>query len=261
LIQQQLLKEESKKKKKSHLRASLRLKEAPVVSEGSLFSRGYYTIQDEASQLIGHLVSPQEGQTIVDACAGPGGKVSHIYELGAGKIKLVAVEKNEKQLEKAKETLSRLQVPDVSWHFMDFLEWTPPADYGPIHKILLDAPCTGLGVLRRHPEGKWHKNQSSIGLMAAQQSKLIHHALEILAPGGELIYSVCTFEPEESEWHLRDLIKHHESKIEVISPVSRLPDYYKKYVTRKNMLSIFAGNQDEMDGFSAFIIKLKTPLA
>ena len=257
LMQQMLLKEESIHSEKSHLRSSLKLKEAPQLTEGGLFSKGFFTIQDESSQLISHIVAPQEGETIVDACAGPGGKLSHLYELGAGKVKLLAVEKNAKQMEKAKETLNRLQVPDVAWYFQDFMEWTPPADCGPIHKILLDAPCSGLGVLRRHPEGKWHKNQGAIATLAQQQSKLIQHALEILRPGGELIYSVCSFEPEEGEWHLRELLKHHEDKVEVVSPVSRLPDYYKKYVTRKNILLIYSGNQDEMDGFSAFIVKVK----
>ena len=260
LMQQMLLREESIHSEKSHLRSSLRLREAPVLTEDGLFSRGFYTIQDEASQLIGHLVAPGEGQTIVDACAGPGGKLSHIYELGGGKIKLLAIEKNEKQMQKAKDTLARLQLADVSWYMQDFSEWTPPTDCVPVHKILLDAPCTGLGVLRRHPEGKWHKDHSAVGLLAQQQRVLIRHALELLPSGGELIYSVCSFEPEEGEWHLRDLLKQHGDKIEVVSPVTRLPDYYKKYVTRKNLLLIYSGNQDDMDGFCSFIIRVKEPL-
>jgi 16S rRNA (cytosine967-C5)-methyltransferase len=261
LLQQQLLRDESIHSEKSHLRTALRLKEAPVLGEGSLFAQGFYTIQDEASQLIGHLVNPEEGQTILDACSGPGGKLSHICELGQGKIRLTAVEKSFDQIEKAKKTMVRLGFQDeVTFIHQDFLEWQPNPEDPPIDKILLDAPCSGLGVLRRHPEGKWQKNHDLIPSMVEQQNLLIQKTLKLLKVGGELIYSVCSFEPEESEVHLKMLQQKYGAKIEILSPVSRLPDYYKRYVTRKNLLTIYGGNQDDMDGFAAFIIKIKEPL-
>jgi len=133
-------------------------------------------------------------------------------------------------------------------------------DYAPsalVDRVLLDAPCTGLGVLRRHPEGKWQKSESGIKELAVQQRKMIEHSLKMLKKNGELIYSVCSFEPEETELQARWILETYGSKVELISPVSRLPDYFKRYVTRDNVLMIFAGNQDEMDGFGAFIIKWK----
>jgi 16S rRNA (cytosine967-C5)-methyltransferase len=84
---------------------------------------------------------------------------------------------------------------NVTWLQQDFLAWQALKK---VDKILLDAPCSGLGVLRRHPEGKWQKDASSISSLAAKQKELIEHALKQLKVGGELVFSVCSFEPEES---------------------------------------------------------------
>lgn len=256
-LQQELLKEERMHSDRRPLRSALLLKASPNMEDGSLFQKGYYTIQDEASQLIGMLVSPQEGEHIVDATAGPGGKLSHLFELADGKARLTAVEKHPRQMERAKETLTRLGHEGIDWVDGDFLEFKPKGKGAAavVDKVLLDAPCSGMGVLRRHPEGKWQKEASLIHAMAKLQRQLIEHALEILKPGGELIYSVCSFEPEESERHLAWIQEKYGDSIELLSPVSRLPDYYKRYVTRQNLLMVYAGNQDDMDGFAAFCLK------
>ncbi len=254
VLQERLLKEERTHSERRPLRSSIRLKETPKFSAPSLFAEGYYTIQDEASQLISFLVRPEQGQSIVDACAGPGGKLSHIYELGREKIELIAIEKDSEQLLRAQDNMNRLRHNKVKWTHTDFLSWQAPEK---VDKILIDAPCTGLGVLRRHPEGKWHKAAEDIAKIAARQWEMILHSLEQLKPGGELIYSVCSFEPEECEQHLLRLQEQHGNRIDVLSPVNRLPDYFKKYVTRKNYLAVYAGNQDDMDGFAAFIVKQK----
>lgn len=100
-LQSQLLREERTHSEKRPLRVSLQLKESPNLESGSLFGQGYYTIQDEAAQLIGYLVDPKEGEVIADACCGPGGKLSHLYELGDEKITLIGVETKGSQFRKA----------------------------------------------------------------------------------------------------------------------------------------------------------------
>ena len=145
----------------------------------------------------------------------------------------------------------------IEWHHADFLEWTAPV---PADKVLLDAPCSGLGVIKRHPESKWQKDPRLITAMAELQRRLITHALRQLRMGGELIFSVCSFEPEETSGHLEWVQKEFGNSIEVLSPVMRLPDYFKRYVTRENLLLIFGGNPDLTDGFGSFIIKLRAPL-
>ena len=255
VFQSQLLRDEATHTDRRPLRSSLVFKEPPHLEAGSLFQQGYFTIQDEASQLIGHLVDPKPGEVIYDSCSGPGGKLSHIYELAAGKAKITAIEKDDDQYRKAQETMTRLGHADgVTWVKGDF------ADFKPVDladRILLDAPCSGFGVLRRHPEGKWQKRPDLIVAMAKEQRRLIEHAVTLLKPGGELIYSVCTFEPEETLDHLNWIKEKFGDRLELVSPVQRLPDYYKRYVTRENVMLIYAGNQDEIDGFGAFILKAK----
>ncbi len=254
-FQDSLLRDEHLHSDRINFKGGLTLKKHPEVGPESLFAKGYYTIQDQASQLIPQLLNINENETILDAAAGPGGKFAHIYELGRGTLNLIGVEKDAIQMRRAKETLERLGHKDgITWVEQDFLQFKPDTK---IDKILLDAPCTGLGVLRRHPEGKWHKEAAGITQLAEVQRQMITHALSLLKTDGELVYSVCSFEPEETEDHLVWLKKEYGAKVEIISPVSRLPDYFKRYVTRDNILMIYAGNQDDMDGFGAFCIKWK----
>lgn len=249
----QLLKQDKNHSNRRSLRSCLHLKISPNFSPDSLFQNGYYSIQDEASQLVGLLVAPQAGETVLDACCGPGGKVGHIYELGKGEINLIGVEKDELQLQKAKENFERLgHTEKVTWVHESFNDFKPEE---PIDRILLDSPCSGLGVLRRHPEGKWHKKISIISNMANKQRELLTHAISILKPGGELIYSVCSFEYEETVGQLEWLQNEFGDKIELISPLGRLPDYYKRFVTKELVLLIYSGNKELMDGFGAFIVR------
>lgn len=262
LFQQELLKQEKTHTDRCNLRGALHCKEAPDTGPGSLFAAGWYTIQDEASQLIGHLVDPKPGEIVIDATCGPGGKFSHLFELSCGAARLIGVEKNENQFKRAQQAMERLghaSRPDakVEWHHADFLEWNSPVA---ADKILLDAPCSGLGVLKRHPEGKWQKDPRLITAMADLQKRMIEHALKQIRAGGELIFSVCSFEPEETLDQMEWAKKEFGDKIEVISPVIRLPDYFKRYVTRDNVLLIYGGNADQTDGFGSFIIKLRAPL-
>lgn len=259
-LQDSILKEEHTHSERRPLRSCLRTKEAPKTDGDGLFARGYFTIQDEAAQLIALLVEPKAGEVIAEACAGPGGKLSHMIELCDGKASFIAIEKNPSQMTKAKETLTRLGhlaegESNVDWQEKDFLEWTPAT---PVDKVLLDAPCSGLGIIRRHPEGKWQKRGSDIVDMVALQRKLIAHAVETLKVGGELVFSVCSYEQEETLGQWRWLQDTLGDKVELVSPLTRLPDYYKRYVTRDNILLIYSGNQDEMDGFGAFIVKKKS---
>jgi 16S rRNA (cytosine967-C5)-methyltransferase len=262
LFQDRLLRDEHMHSDKGSLKGCYSLKKFPDLSPESLFGRGLYTIQDQASQLIAHLVEYKDGMTILDAAAGPGGKLTHMVELSQGKSKIIAVEKSDSQMKRAVETATRLKCADkIHWIEKDFAEVTAPADISKeIDVVLLDAPCTGLGVLRRHPEGKWHKDLTGITQLSEMQRALLMHAFSLLKVGGEIIYSVCSFEPEETIDHLNWLQKKHSDSVEIVSPVSRLPDYFKRYVTRDNILLIYAGNQDDMDGFGAFIIRKKGEL-
>lgn len=251
-LQNQLLKDEHIHSERRPLRCSLHLKTFPAIKEGSLFAQGYYTFQDEAAQLISFLVQPQRGEHIIDLCTGKGGKLTHIYELANGEAQITAVDKSTKHLQAARDNAVRMGHDGINYVHADALAW----DFdGKVDKILLDAPCSCLGILRRHPEAKWHKQAAIINEMEQLQRRLLMRAAEWLKGGGELIYSVCSFEVEESINMLEFCKRKYKDRIQVISPVARIPDYYKQYVTRKNILQIYSGNNDLIDGFSAFIIK------
>ena len=117
-----LLRDEKNHSERKALRSCLHLREAPSLQdENSLFNKGYYTIQDESSQLISHLVDPKENEIIIDACAGKGGKTGHLYELGQGKIRLIGLDKNPSQLELAKASMKRLGHEGITFLEADFL--------------------------------------------------------------------------------------------------------------------------------------------
>ena len=262
-IQRRLLKEEKTRLDKRPLHHAFHLVDPPQLGEGSIFSEGLYTIQDESSQLIAHLVNPQLGEFIVDGCAGPGGKLTHIYELAALKAaeektasqgpQLWAFEKKDDAFERMMSNLKRLGCHGVMGFKQDFLTYKP-TERAP-DKILLDVPCSGLGVLRRHPEGKLFKKPSLIAHMAERQREFLQHGLDILALGGELIYSVCSFEPEETLHHLDWIEENFARTVEVMPLADRLQGYYKRYLTKRHMLWVYAGNSDAMDGFGAFVLK------
>ena len=247
-----LLREEKTHTERRPLRSCMVLKESPNLESGGLFSQGFFTIQNEASQLVGCLVAPEPGQVIIDACAAPGGKSTHLAERMEGRGHLYVIDKSADRLEMLKENFARLKLAQPQVICGDFLDFSPDKE---VDKVLLDAPCSGLGVVRRHPEGKWHKKPSIVEQMAQVQKDLLMKAFGLLGVGGELIYSVCSFEPEETVDHLRWLKREFADKIEVVPPTGRIPDYYRRFVTRDDCLVIYSGNKDAMDGFGAFILR------
>ncbi len=253
-LRDMILREEKNHAEQRTLRTSIRLKQSPDFSSGSLFQQGYFTVQDEVSQIIGLLVDPQEGEVIIDACCGPAGKLSHLYELVKGNATLIGIDSSAAQLERARENFVRLGFALPELIEQDFLDYNPAA---PVNRILLDSPCSGLGVIRRHPEGKWQKNPSLVDKVVKKQRILISHAFAMLAPGGELIYSVCSFELEETVAQLEWAKAEFGDAVEVVHPGPRLPDYYKKYQTREQLFLVFADNKEGMDGFGAFILRKK----
>lgn len=248
----QLLKTEKLKVSSTHLEHCFRLSKFPKLDKDSLFGKGFFSIQDEASQLISHLVKPQKGESILDACAGLGGKTSHLFEVAPEGACITAVDPNETRRQKAFQGFQRLGHEGIEYLSVDLFDFKPTALF---QKILLDAPCSGLGVLRRHPEGKWQKKQDIIRNLAKKQRELLLTALELLESGGTLVYSVCSFEPEESLSHLLYLKEELGSQIEVVNPRELIPQYYQKYVTRDDVLLIYSGNKENMDGFGSFVIK------
>ncbi len=156
------------------------------------FLAGRWTVQDTGAQLVGHVAAPERGQRILDACAGVGGKSTHLAELTDDAATIDAADLNKTKLDLAAQTAQRLGLSSIRSHAVDLLD--PKAKLADAYDlIVLDAPCSGLGVLRRHPDAKWRLQPADVPRLADLQRQLLDAVVKRLAPGGALVYSVCTF--------------------------------------------------------------------
>jgi 16S rRNA (cytosine967-C5)-methyltransferase len=148
-------------------------------------------VQDTGAQLDAQVAAPRVGQRILDACAGVGGKSTHLAELTDDKASIDAADLNATKLGLLAESAERLGLTSIKRHACDLLDRNAPL--GEYDLIVLDAPCSGLGVLRRHPDAKWRLEPNDVPRLADLQRLLLDAVLPRLAPGGTLVYSVCTF--------------------------------------------------------------------
>jgi 16S rRNA (cytosine967-C5)-methyltransferase len=171
---------------------SLRLPEnGPAIPELPGFQDGAWWVQDAAAALPARLLSPQPGARILDLCAAPGGKTMQLAAAGA---RVTAVDRSAPRLERLRENVARLGL-DVEIVVADALALeTQEHD-----AVLLDAPCSATGTIRRHPDVAWTKSEGDIARLAALQAKLLDHAAGLVRPGGQLVYCTCSLEPEEGE--------------------------------------------------------------
>jgi 16S rRNA (cytosine967-C5)-methyltransferase len=160
------------------------------------FAEGWFYPQDAASQWVAELLDPQPGERILDACSAPGGKCSHIAARLGNRGEVVALERDPGRARRLEQNLDRLGVTCATVVEEDASAFT---DARPFDRILLDAPCTGLGVLRRHPEIRWRRTAADIARAGERQLALLIHLAGLVRPGGILGYATCSTEPEEGE--------------------------------------------------------------
>ena len=162
------------------------------------FADGSFAVQDEASMLIARLLDPQPGELVVDACAAPGTKTTHLAQLMENQGRVVAIDPHASRLARVAEAARRLDATIVETR-EGTVEANAAALANVCPRVLVDAPCTALGVLRRHPEAKWRRRPADIAASAAVQREILAAAATMVAPGGRLVYATCTPEPEENE--------------------------------------------------------------
>ncbi|MBA1147334.1 16S rRNA (cytosine(967)-C(5))-methyltransferase, partial [Ectothiorhodospiraceae bacterium WFHF3C12] len=159
---------------------------------------GLVSVQDAGAQMAARLVDPRPGDRVLDACAAPGGKTGHLLELQPELSALVAVDSESARLQRVGENLARLGV-GAELHAADAADADAWWDGQPFQRVLLDAPCTGSGVIRRHPDIKWLRRPGDAQALAATQARLLTALWPLLAPGGKLIYCTCSVMPAENE--------------------------------------------------------------
>lgn len=233
------------------LPGALRIESLPKFNECEAFKKGCYIVQDEAAQLSASLVQPSSTDTCLDACAAPGGKSIYLWESGVNPQNLTVCDFAQKRLKILRENFERMGLDRTTILHGDVVEQCNGKIF---QKILLDAPCSAMGVIRRHPEIKWLRTPSDIQNCALEQARLLDGLSKNVALGGELIYVVCSFELEETIHQISNFLEKHPN-FEKISPLDRVHDFYKKYVTRENELLIYSGNQDDIDGFFGVVLR------
>lgn len=210
--------------------------------------KGLFQVQDESSMLVAHVLAPKPGEFVLDVCSAPGGKTTHIAAAMGDCGRIVALDVHEHKMRRIAENCERLGIKSVEPLLLDAREagrrFPRQAD-----RVLVDAPCSGLGVLRRKPDARWRKSPDDLAALARLQREILSSAAEAVKSGGVLVYSTCTIEREENEAVVEDfLARHEEFSLEnagELLPLKKRPE---------RMLQLYP-QRDGTDGF--FIARMR----
>ena len=211
------------------------------------FTEGHFQVQGESSQLVTRLLAPEPGEMILDACAAPGGKTTHIAEMMGDTGTVTALDISAKGRERISENAHRLGLASI--RIIDGDAGAPFSGTQAYYdRILVDAPCSGLGTLRSHPEIKWQRTERDISRLSGLQARILRNVAGALKPGGVLVYSTCTISTDENESVITKFLSDH-SQFELHSAARYLPgqaqmmvdgDYYRALPHRDNTDGFFA---------------------
>ena len=189
------------------------------------FSEGYWCVQDRAAPWVTPLLDPSPGQRVLDACAAPGGKATHLAELMGDEGEIWAVDRSPGRLQRVAANAARLGcssiqalASDASQLAQERPEWS-----GRFDRILVDAPCSGLGTLARHPDARWRVTEESVADLLKLQIELLNGLRSLLAPGGRLVYATCTIHPSENTEQIHSWLQAHPDLV-LNSEQQRWPD-------------------------------------
>jgi 16S rRNA (cytosine967-C5)-methyltransferase len=177
----------------------LRLRDKPALNRHPLFTSGAIEVQDEGSQLVCHLLAPRRGEMVVDFCAGAGGKALALGALMRSTGRVYAFDVSEKRLAQFRPRLARSGLSNVHPHqIASERDARVKRLAGKIDRVLVDAPCTGIGTLRRNPDLKWRQSEAALGELTAKQAAILAAAALLVRPGGRLLYVTCSILEEEN---------------------------------------------------------------
>lgn len=205
-----------------------------------LFQNGHFILQDPAAMIAAHLLEPRPEQRIADLCAAPGGKTTHLAQLTNDEAFIAAVDETPRRLERVTENAERLGLTHIHALAADGIH--PPFPDATFEALLIDAPCSGLGTLRRHPDLKWRTDPGAPSRLAAVQRDLLRSAARLCKNGGLLVYAVCTVTLEETQAVVEDIIRG-----EALTPEDG-PDWLQPWRITTGQYQTLPQN-DRLDGF------------
>lgn len=187
------------------------------------YDEGWWSVQDAGAQKAGELLVLQPGMRVLDACAAPGGKTAHLLE--NAELNLLALDADASRLARVHENLARLRLdgPHVKVQAADALHPSRWWDGKPFDAMLVDAPCTASGVVRRHPDIRWLRREADIQKTAALQRRMLDALWPLLAPGGKMLFVTCSIFPEEGAGQARAFLKAHADAVALDAPGQLLP--------------------------------------
>lgn len=226
----------------------MHLSSGPPVATLSAFRAGLFTIQDEASQIAAQLAGVVPGERILDLCAAPGGKTTCMAETMGNRGEIVACDIHPRRLAQVTSLAERLGIGIVRTVPLDASQPNLLQKEGVFDRVLLDAPCSGLGVLRRNPEGKWWKKPEDLTQLAQKQRDLIRNASLAVKPGGTLLYSTCSTSLVENEAVIDDFLSRNSGFV-----LEDLGKHFSQYAPLFNERGMFRPwpHLHGMDGFFA----------
>lgn len=225
----------------------------PVASD--MYREGLFTIQDESSMLVSEVVDPQPGQRGLDACAAPGGKTTHLAEKMNNQGTLLACDLYAHKVRLIQQNANRLGLTMVEAFQADARQLPESVTTEPFDFVLLDAPCSGLGVIRRKPDIKWRKEVEIEALLSLQR-QLLESVSSLVRPGGSLVYSTCTMDPRENEEQVTAFLAAHPSFRLDSEMEARLPKpVRKKGIVREGMVQLLPHHFNSDGFFIARMIK------
>jgi 16S rRNA (cytosine967-C5)-methyltransferase len=214
------------------------------------FAEGWWTVQDSSAQLVSHLLDPQPGETVIDVCAAPGGKTTHIAELMQDQGVIWGCDRHASRLRKLQQNADRLHLRSILLQVGDSRQMAISQPFAQsADRVLLDAPCSGLGTLHRHADARWRQTPDTVKALAQLQAELLHQAATWVKPNGVLVYATCTLHPAENEAIVQSFLQQH-SGWQIDRPNAPAAEFARV----EGWLKLLPFQQ-EMDGF--FMVRLR----
>ena len=235
-----------------HITEAVVIRNPSSIAKLDAFKNGWFQVQDESSMLVARVLDPKPGELIMDVCSAPGGKSTHIAQLMEDRGTVISRDIHEHKIKLIEDSVKRLGINSIKTEMYDATDldenFIEKAD-----RVLVDAPCTGLGIIRRKPDIKWGRNLEDKREITVLQAKILKQSSQYVKPGGILVYSTCTIEPEENEEMVSRFIEENRD-FEWAGFEELVPETLLKPSSKDGFIQLYP-NIDHIDGF--FIAKMR----